>query len=192
MLEIGALSPKNHAAKQSYIANTPIDLNSQHPDILAQDFLQRPLPKTEDEKFDIVSCSLVLNFVPEPRDRGQSARMEGDTSLVNSHVSLSFTGRMLKLIHQQLLPSERSFLFLVLPTACTENSRYMTSEHLKALLRVIGFEQVKKRAKPGGKVIYTLWKRQASSVPSQGVTSFKKRTELRAGAKRNNFLVLID
>lgn len=86
MLEIGALSPKNHAAKQSYIANTPIDLNSQHPDILAQDFLQRPLPKTEDEKFDIVSCSLVLNFVPEPRDRGEFAGMERDTSLGKSNI----------------------------------------------------------------------------------------------------------
>lgn len=70
MLEIGALSPNNFAAKQPYIANTPIDLNSQHPDILAQDFLQRPLPKDDSERFNIVSCSLVLNFVPEPRDRG--------------------------------------------------------------------------------------------------------------------------
>jgi hypothetical protein len=72
MLEIGALSPKNYAAKQPYVINSPIDLNSQHPDILAQDFLKRPLPNTDDERFDIVSCSLVLNFVPEPRDRGQS------------------------------------------------------------------------------------------------------------------------
>lgn len=76
MLEIGALSPKNHAAKQPYINNTPIDLNSQHPDILAQDFLQRPLPKTDEDKFDIVSCSLVLNFVPEPRDRGETSGVQ--------------------------------------------------------------------------------------------------------------------
>lgn len=101
-------------------------------------------------------------------------------------------GRMLELIRQQLLPSDRSFLFLVLPTACTENSRYMTSEHLQALLRVIGFEQVKKRARPGGKVIYTLWKRQEPTVGSQGGTTFKKRIELRGGAKRNNFMVLLD
>lgn len=74
MLEIGALSPDNAAAKRPYIMNTPIDLNSQHPDILAQDFLQRPLPKTNADRFDIVSCSLVLNFVPEPRDRGGDPR----------------------------------------------------------------------------------------------------------------------
>jgi hypothetical protein len=70
MLEIGALSPCNHAATMPWISNTPIDLNSQHPDILQQDFLHRPLPASEGEKYDIVSCSLVLNFVPEPQSRG--------------------------------------------------------------------------------------------------------------------------
>ncbi|KAJ9106877.1 hypothetical protein QFC19_003006 [Naganishia cerealis] len=169
MLEIGALSPNNHAAKQLYVVNTPIDLNSQHPDILAQDFLQRPLPKTDDERFDIVSCSLVLNFVPEPRDRGQ----------------------MLHLIHQQLNPSERSFLFLVLPTACTENSRYMTSEHLEAIMQVVGFAQIRRRARPGGKVIYTLWKWQKPDANPQSLKKFGKRAELRSGAKRNNFVVLL-
>ncbi|KAJ9098607.1 hypothetical protein QFC21_004254 [Naganishia friedmannii] len=169
MLEIGALSPNNLAAKQPYITNTPIDLNSQHPDILAQDFLQRPLPKDDSERFDIVSCSLVLNFVPEPRDRGQ----------------------MLKLIHQQLHHSERSFLFLVLPTACTENSRYMTSEHLETILGVVGFAQVRRRARPGGKVIYTLWKWQKPNANPQAVQSSSRRAELRSGTKRNNFVVLL-
>jgi len=72
MLEIGALSPCNYAATMPWVFNTPIDLNSQHPDILQQDFLDRPLPTSEDENFDIVSCSLVLNFVPEPQNRGLS------------------------------------------------------------------------------------------------------------------------
>lgn len=71
MLEIGALSPHNAAAMKHWVTNTPIDLNSQHPDILQQDFLERPLPKTEEERYNIVSCSLVLNFVPDPHDRGK-------------------------------------------------------------------------------------------------------------------------
>ena len=71
MLEIGALSPTNHAAVQSWISNTPIDLHSQHPDILEQDFLQRPLPPSEADAFDVVSCSLVLNFVPGVHERGE-------------------------------------------------------------------------------------------------------------------------
>ncbi|KAJ9122503.1 hypothetical protein QFC22_001932 [Naganishia vaughanmartiniae] len=133
MLEIGALSPNNYAAKQFYITNTPIDLNSQHPDILAQDFLHRPLPKDDSERFDIVSCSLVLNFVPEPRDR----------------------------------------------------------EHLETILGVVGFALVKRRARSGGKVIYSLWKWQKPNTNPQAVKSASKRAELRSGTKRNNFVVLL-
>jgi hypothetical protein len=72
MLEIGALSPYNHAALQPWIHNEPMDLHSQHPDIIQQDFLERPIPRDEAERYDIVSCSLVLNFVPDPHDRGRS------------------------------------------------------------------------------------------------------------------------
>jgi 25S rRNA (adenine2142-N1)-methyltransferase len=71
MLEIGALSPDNFAARQSYIENTPIDLNSRHPHILKQDFMERPLPRIQEERFDLVSCSLVLNFVPLAEERGE-------------------------------------------------------------------------------------------------------------------------
>lgn len=83
---------------------------------------------------------------------------------------------------------------MVLPTACTDNSRYMTTQHMQALLRVIGFEEIKRRAKPGGKVIYTLWKWQKpqDAAGSHGGNLFKKRMELRSGAKRNNFIVLLD
>lgn len=98
---------------------------------------------------------------------------------------------MLKLIHQQLHPSERSFLFLVLPTACTENSRYMTSEHLETILGVVGFAQIRRRARPGGKVVYTLWKWQKPNTNPQAVKASSKRTELRSGTKRNNFVVLL-
>lgn len=70
MLEIGALRADNFAARQPWIKNTPIDLNSRHPDIQAQDFLARPRPRSDDDRFDLISCSLVLNFVPSPSDRG--------------------------------------------------------------------------------------------------------------------------
>jgi len=46
-----------------------MDLRSRHPSILEQDFLLMD----EDEhraKWDVVSLSLVVNFVPEPKDRG--------------------------------------------------------------------------------------------------------------------------
>lgn len=72
MLEIGALTPHNYASCSSWIDSSPIDLNSRHPDIVEQDFLCRPLPTSEAARFDVISCSLVLNFVPDPKDRGVS------------------------------------------------------------------------------------------------------------------------
>ncbi|EIW65524.1 hypothetical protein TREMEDRAFT_66519 [Tremella mesenterica DSM 1558] len=58
MLEIGALLPDNMAECSSWIDNHPIDLQSQHPLILQQDFFHRPVPvKGSDEWFDIISCT---------------------------------------------------------------------------------------------------------------------------------------
>jgi 25S rRNA (adenine2142-N1)-methyltransferase len=69
LLEVGALTPDNYKACSSWVDATPIDLRSRHPSILEQDFLL--LDETENcEKWDSISLSLVLNFVPDPRDRG--------------------------------------------------------------------------------------------------------------------------
>ena len=47
-----------------------MDLKSRHPDILEQDFLT--LDQSEYQaKWDTISLSLVLNFVPEASDRGK-------------------------------------------------------------------------------------------------------------------------
>lgn len=73
MLEIGALRPDNYASER-WLKNTPIDLHSQHPSILEQDFFLRPLPRSEEESFDLISCSLVLNFVDDPARRGTCSR----------------------------------------------------------------------------------------------------------------------
>lgn len=90
MLELGCLSPDNYAASQSWIENTPIDLNSRHPDIKSQDFLLRPLPKSDDNRFNIISCSLVLNFVSTPKDRGENLfpSVRAALALLDTHSSL--------------------------------------------------------------------------------------------------------
>jgi 25S rRNA (adenine2142-N1)-methyltransferase len=48
---------------------TAIDLHSRHPSILEQDFLLMDLNEHR-ETWDVVSLSLVLNFVPDGKDRG--------------------------------------------------------------------------------------------------------------------------
>jgi 25S rRNA (adenine2142-N1)-methyltransferase len=65
---VGALKPDNYASC-TWIDNTPMDLNSRHPSIIEQDFLLLN-EEENNEKWDLISLSLVLNFVPEALDRG--------------------------------------------------------------------------------------------------------------------------
>lgn len=72
LLEVGALKPDNYASCSAWIDTHPIDLRSQHPSIVEQDFLKMDLVENA-EGWDTISLSLVVNFVPEPRDRGVSS-----------------------------------------------------------------------------------------------------------------------
>ena len=68
MLEVGALKPDNYASC-AWMDVTPIDLHSRHPDITEQDFLKMDEDANR-ERWDLISLSLVVNFVPDIRDRG--------------------------------------------------------------------------------------------------------------------------
>ncbi|CCM02857.1 uncharacterized protein FIBRA_04969 [Fibroporia radiculosa] len=74
LLEVGALKPDNYAPCAAWIDPTPIDLRSRHPDIREQDFLLMD-EEEHREKWDIVSLSLVLNFVPDAKNRGRMLRL---------------------------------------------------------------------------------------------------------------------
>lgn len=76
LLELGALYHDNYASCSSWISNHPIDLKSNHPQVLEQDFFERPLPRDALDYFDVISCSLVLNFVSEPTQRGKRPSQE--------------------------------------------------------------------------------------------------------------------
>ncbi|KAF9036959.1 nucleolus protein [Hymenopellis radicata] len=138
LLEVGALLPDNYASCASWIDVTPMDLHSRHPAILEQDFLTMD-QQTHHEKWDLISLSLVVNFVPVPEDRG----------------------RMLRLAHSMLVPHGK--LFLALPLPCVNNSRYMDFDHLGALMQAIGFREIKQRWKPTGKMAYWIYERTESS-----------------------------
>jgi 25S rRNA (adenine2142-N1)-methyltransferase len=72
LLDVGAVRPDNYRACESWIDVTPIDLHSRHPSILEQDFLRMD-QGLHREAWDIISLSLVLNFVPNGKDRGTLA-----------------------------------------------------------------------------------------------------------------------
>jgi 25S rRNA (adenine2142-N1)-methyltransferase len=69
LLEVGAVRPDNYGGCASWLDVTAIDLHSRHPSILEQDFLLMDSSQLR-ESWDIVSLSLVLNFVPDGKDRG--------------------------------------------------------------------------------------------------------------------------
>ncbi|KAG7859212.1 hypothetical protein KL939_002112 [Ogataea angusta] len=164
-LEIGCLNSRNLISTCGLFSKVvKIDLHSQEPDILEQDFMERPLPKSADEQFDLISCSLVVNFVPDPCLRGQ----------------------MMHRITQFLKPySQKPYLFFVLPLPCVINSRYFDNDRLSELMRALGFECI--RHHESHKLAYYLyqWERRVSDE-----LKFPKK-ELHKGAKRNNFCIVI-
>lgn len=174
MLEVGALSTSNACSKSEYFDIERIDLNSQGEGILQQDFMKRPLPKNHREKFDIISLSLVLNFVPDPKSRGDM--------LLRTLDFLHDPSGIKPTPWSTLFPS----LFLVLPAPCVLNSRYMDEAKLKAMMASLDYEMIE--SKITQKLVYYLWKRRPH-IPNARMDFAKK--ELRPGASRNNFTIVI-
>ncbi|KAF3986703.1 hypothetical protein FT663_02585 [Candidozyma haemuli var. vulneris] len=167
-LEIGCLSPNNSISTSGLFGEvTRIDLNSQDSKILQQDFMERPLPESDRERFNVISCSLVLNFVPSAEQRGQMLR------------------RMTQFL---LSPVEGnpSSVFMVLPLPCVSNSRYMSRELFLDIMERVGFSQVKYHE--ANKVAYWLfdWSGKRKVVAKK-----EKKREILSGSTRNNFYVAL-
>lgn len=162
-LEIGCLSCKNFISTSGIFKEIKrIDLNSQDPLILEQDFLKRPIPQSDDDKFNLISCSLVLNFVPRAEDRGL----------------------MIKLFPKFLI-SEGGYLFLVLPLPCIDNSRYITKDSLFEIFKSQGLHVVKE--KETHKLHYVLFQWDGRTNDK---FHFKKE-QVKMGGKRNNFSIVL-
>jgi 25S rRNA (adenine2142-N1)-methyltransferase len=167
VLEVGALSTKNACSINPALDVTRIDLNSQEPGILKQDFMERPLPSDEDERFNIISLSLVLNYVPDATGRGEM--LKRCVQFLTSKCPI------------ELAPS----LFLVLPIACVDNSRYLNEERLGEIMNCLGFRLT--QSKRTSKLVFYLWEHTGDYSPKP----FKKE-ELRSGGTRNNFAVILN
>ncbi|CCG21329.1 hypothetical protein CORT_0A09440 [Candida orthopsilosis Co 90-125] len=164
-LEIGCLSPHNVISTSGVFSSVcKIDLNSQDPAIEQQDFMKRPLPANDSEKFNLISCSLVINFVPSHKERG-------DMLL-----------RMTKFLKSPKNGSLSS-LFLVLPIPCITNSRYFDNQRLIQIMSTLGFEQT--FFYEAKKVAYWLFDWNGKVVKS---AKFPKK-ELHSGSQRNNFCI---
>lgn len=161
-LEIGSLSTKNVISK--YAKTSRIDLNSNEPGILKQDFMERPIPTSIDEKYNLISCSLVLNFVPTAHGRGEMLK------------------RFEKFMDKDGITP---LCFIVLPLSCITNSRYCDKNHFEKIVNSLGYDLIKySEAK---KLVYMVLK-------WNGNVSKKKfpKKKLHDGPTMNNFSIIID
>lgn len=175
LLEVGALSVSNACARSSCFDIQRIDLNSQADGILQQDFMERPLPTSEAERFDIISLSLVLNFVPDPAGRGDMLRR-----------TLQFLRQTSSSDFDEVTDTFPC-LFLVLPAPCVTNSRYLDEPKLVAIMESLGYVMI--RQKLSNKLVYYLWR--ATNFSSRTKSANFKKIELRSGGTRNNFAIVM-
>lgn len=179
VLEVGCLSSKNAISRSPLFDVTRIDLNGREACIESQDFMERPIPSGDDtsSKFDIISLSLVVNYVPDAPGRGAMLRR-----------TLSFLRPTTDLDQADPLGQFFPSLFLVLPRPCVDNSRYLTEDHLAAIMESLGYVLV--RRKLSSKLIYGLW-HLSDPTAVQRKIRFKKK-EVNPGAARNNFAIVVD
>ncbi|KAJ4407393.1 25S rRNA (adenine2142-N1)-methyltransferase [Didymella pomorum] len=169
-LEVGALSTANEISKfPSLIDMTRIDLNSQGTGIEKQDFMERPLPNSDQERFDIFSLSLVLNYVPDASGRGEMLK------------------RIPEFLRTAAGTSEDSLplLFFVLPLPCIDNSRYIDESRLLEIMGSIGFALTKRKLT--AKLCYYLL-RWTGPVKA---TRFEKK-QIRSSPGMNNFAIAVE
>ena len=180
LLEVGALSTSNLCSKSGHFDVQRIDLNSQGDGILQQDFMERPLPKSAAEQFDIISLSLVLNYVPDAPGRGEMLKR-----------TCQFLDTRHRIDRDAAVQAVFPALFLVLPAPCITNSRYMDEGRLGEIMGSLGYVLLQR--KQTAKLVYYLW--QLKSSPSEARTKTKTRKfpkkEVNPGAGRNNFSVIV-
>ncbi|KAG0658236.1 hypothetical protein C6P46_005895 [Rhodotorula mucilaginosa] len=165
LLDVGAIAGTAYAG-YPWISTTSIDLNPLSDSVLRYNFFDFPVPTEEEEKYDIVALSLVMNY-------------EG--SLVNR-------GHMLLRAHDYLLP--HGYLYLVLPLPCLTNSRYLSHARLTSLLTSTGWTV--ERQHDSAKLTYWLLRRSGERGEGEERDGKEwKREVVRKGAQRNNFCVLV-
>ncbi|EXJ72279.1 uncharacterized protein A1O5_04783 [Cladophialophora psammophila CBS 110553] len=213
ILEIGALSTRNALNVAGVTRVRRIDLRSADEGIEEMDFMHLPLPLPHDAEgkgrwhdergyYDVLSLSLVLNYVPDPKARGAMLKR---TALFFAPQPLPH-GKKDRRTKDDDRQNQRDVdadvdalqqlpcLFLVLPSSCLHNSRYLTPQHLTAILNSLGYTHL--HTKTTRKLHYSLWRFDGPRardewIKSGGDVVFKKR-EINPGGGRNNFCIVLD
>lgn len=167
-LEIGSLSIHNKISTSNIFDVTRIDLENSN-DIIGiekQDFMKRPIPNQEDnDKFDLVSCSLVLNFVPTPAGRGEMCK------------------RFRSFLNKD------GYVFVVLPLPCITNSRYMNRELFNKIMKSLGYEEI--QYKLSKKLCYFLFQMK-NDINKKDMIKYQKKIKIRDEPGMNNFSIILN
>ena len=207
ILEVGALSTNNALNIHGITTVRRLDLRSSDAGIEEIDFMDLLLPAGRDEDrpiepegigegYDVLSLSLVLNYVPDSKARGDMLRR---TTLFYRNAPASHATRAKPQstndntgneTHYTLVSSTPVLpcLFLVLPVSCLHNSRYLTPSHLTLMLNSLGYTHL--HTKTTRKLHYSLWRFDAKRAESDAQKLFKKK-ELNPGGGRNNFCIVL-
>jgi 25S rRNA (adenine2142-N1)-methyltransferase len=187
MLDVGALSTDTAASRSGFFEIERIDLNSQEKDILQQDFMQRPLPRNNKQRFDIVCLSLVVNYVPDAKGRGDMLKRVSRFLLrAAGNMVAEENEHKMKLERKQDLSSMFPALWLVLPAPCVTNSRYMTSSRLVGIMNSLGYVQL--ATKTSAKLAYFLFRWTGREHEDKTCA----KVEVNPGKARNNFVILVE
>lgn len=172
-LEVGALSTNNEISRfPSIIKMQRIDLNSQGHGIERQDFMERPLPSNESDRFDLISLSLVLNYVPDAIARGEMLkRITKFLRTPGPQTDLS----------SSILPA----LFFVLPLSCIENSRYFDEDVLLRIMQALGFSM--RFEKRTTKLCYYLFTLADNATPAR-----IQKKKIKDKPTMNNFAIILE
>jgi 25S rRNA (adenine2142-N1)-methyltransferase len=184
ILDVGAIN--NQYLNYCWLDAVSIDLNAQHPSVKEIDFFDfsheyiAASSTKATPPFDAIVMSLVLNFQGDPRKRG-------DMLALTSHK------KMLK---------NNGLMFLALPSASLDNSRYCNEDVLVHLCETLGFSLIEKRR--SAKLILFVFKLDTlksdlASTYDVSSKKFKYRVEFprkvvrdeKKGEKRNNFCCML-
>ncbi|ODV58255.1 25S rRNA (adenine2142-N1)-methyltransferase ASCRUDRAFT_77961 [Ascoidea rubescens DSM 1968] len=181
VLEIGSLSTKNEISRK-YQKIYRIDLNPQNPNIHKQDFMKMEIPKKGKDKFDLISLSLVLNFMLSSTDRGEMLKR------ICYFLKNPLEGHMEEKGEKSGLNSIYPSLFLVLPLPCIKNSRYLNLQLLtEKVMKPLNFSIIKQHE--SNKLFYSLWKWHGLKKDTDIINIKYKKQTIQEGSNRNNFSI---
>jgi 25S rRNA (adenine2142-N1)-methyltransferase len=163
LLEVGAINTQLVVASSKpgvRMTVRAIDLRSTAPEIETQDFNQLPVPSPPD--YDAIVCSMVINCVPTPEERGT----------------------MLRRLHAQLVPG--GHCFLMLPLLCLNNSKFTTKKIFVQMLKALGFEI--KETKETPKIWFGVLKKTGDASDESALQKWRAVTTINKDKKfRNTF-----